>query len=148
MSRTMVGVCRWVATVFHHYLLWLILLFAAYKKEATALNSGCLLRFLCECSINFLCQNCSKMRMRSSVLGWVLNSDWKRSRKLWASFFGWMMKSCATSSRSTCCRPGSLDILRRAEARARGLRVSSAPPASAMNSRLRDMAKRVSMVRK
>ena len=58
------------------------------------------------------------------------------------------MYSCAMSSRSTCPNPGSPDILRRADAKARGLPQSSAPPASAINSLLREMAKRVSMVKK
>ena len=61
---------------------------------------------------------------------------------------GWIMKSWATSSRCVFCRPGSSEIFRRAEASASGSQQSSAPPASAIDSRLREMAKRVSNVKK
>ncbi len=61
---------------------------------------------------------------------------------------GRMMNSCATSSLFTSFSPGFADILRSAEASARGLPHSSAPPASAIYSRLRDMAKRVMRVKK
>ena len=93
-------------------------------------------------------QNCSRILIRSSVLGWVAKSPLRNCIRPCDSCLGWMIYICAMSSRSTSQRPGLAEILRRAEARACGLPQSSAPPASAMNSRLREMAKRVSMMKR
>ena len=86
--------------------------------------------------------------MRLSMLGCVLKRLLIMFVNSLVKAFGRAMKSCATSSLSTCPRPGSSLILRSAEASANGLPQSSAPPASAMYSRLRLMAKRVSNVKK
>ena len=86
--------------------------------------------------------------MRFFVSGWVEKSDDRKFMAPPANFCGWMMKSWATSSRFTSCRPGLRLIFLSAEARARGLPQSSAPPASAIYSRLRLMAKRVSAVKR
>lgn len=95
----------------------------------------------------FVCnQNCSSISMRFRVSGWVLNSELKKLVRPGAKCCGCMMNSWAMSSRLTFSSPGSPEILRKAEARASGLPHSSAPPASAMYSRLREIAKRVSNV--
>ena len=75
-----------------------------------------------------------------------MNSELKKLVRPGAKCCGGMMNSWAMSSRLTFSSPGSPEILRKAEARASGLPHSSAPPASAMYSRLREIAKRVSNV--
>ena len=88
------------------------------------------------------------MAMRFAVSGCVLKSEFIKPMMPCFISSGWMMNSCATSGRETLSNPGLCSILRSAEANANGLPHSSAPPASAMYSRLREMAKRVSSVKR
>ena len=81
--------------------------------------------------------------MRFPVSGCVLNNEFMKFMKPLSISFGWMMNSCATSSRFVLPKPGFPEIFLRAEANANGSPHSSAPPASAMYSRLREMANRV-----
>ena len=93
--------------------------------------------------------SCSKNFMRLSVEGCVLNMLLNQLlMPLSVRACGWMINSCSTSSRPFFMEYGLLLIFLNAEARARGLPHISAPPASAMYSRLRLMAKRVSSVKK
>ena len=63
-------------------------------------------------------------------------------------FLGFCINNCATSFLSTASIAGSADILRRALASANGFFVISADPASAMYSRLREMAKRIRLAKR
>lgn len=66
--------------------------------------------------------------MRLSVEGCVANISLKRPESPSPLSEEWMMKSCATSSRPSAAGMGAALILRNAEANAKGLPHSSAPP--------------------
>ena len=85
--------------------------------------------------------------MRFSVSGCVLNREFMKLMKPCAMSLGWMMNNCATSSLPALPKPGLPEIFRKAEANAKGSPHSSAPPASAIYSLFREMAKRVSSVK-